>query len=259
MSHPDEQRSIDNRESRPRLYYELAAWWPVLSQPSDYAGEAALIRRILCEACERPPLTVLELGCGGGNNASHLKAHFKLTLTDLSPEMLKVSRRLNPECEHFQGDMRTIRLGRQFDAVYIHDAIAYMLTLDDLRCALETAFIHCRPGGAALLLPDFIRETYKPSTSHGGYDRPDRCMRYLEWCYDPDPNDATTVTDFAYILKDADGSVRVERDRHITGLFSREEWLNCLHQVGFQPKSFPEPCESDADRELFLGMRPSQS
>lgn len=48
-----------------------------------------------------------------------------MTLVDLSPEMLTTSCALNPECEHLPGDMRTVRLGRLFDAVFIHDAIIY--------------------------------------------------------------------------------------------------------------------------------------
>ena len=31
-----------------------------------------------------------------------------------------------------------------------HDAVAYMKTEDDLRQAIETAYVHCQPGGAAL-------------------------------------------------------------------------------------------------------------
>ena len=85
------------------MYDELAGWWPLLSAPAVYAEEAELYRRLLVEAADRPPVTVLELGSGGGNNASHLKAHFQLTLVDLSPGMLAVSRELNPECEHVQG------------------------------------------------------------------------------------------------------------------------------------------------------------
>ena len=79
---------------------------------------------------------VLELGSGGGNNAVHLKAGFDLTLVDLSAEMVAVSQPLNPECDHVVGDMRTVRLGRTFDAVFVHDAVAYMLTEDDLRAAM---------------------------------------------------------------------------------------------------------------------------
>ena len=35
--------------------------------------------------------------------------------------------------------LRTLRLGRAFDVVFIHDAIDYMTTHHDLRLALETA------------------------------------------------------------------------------------------------------------------------
>ena len=101
----------------PRLYDEFASWWPLLSAPADYAEEAAFYARILNEAGRTRPRTVLELGSGGGSNASHLKARFEMVLVDRSDGMLAVSRALNPECEHIQGDMRRVRLGRQFDAV----------------------------------------------------------------------------------------------------------------------------------------------
>jgi hypothetical protein len=58
----------------PRLYGDLAGWFHLLTAPSEYAGEAALYRRLLESA--GPVRTVLALGSGGGNNASHLKARF---------------------------------------------------------------------------------------------------------------------------------------------------------------------------------------
>ena len=48
-----------------------------------------------------------------------------MTLVDLSARMLEASRRLNPECAQVRGDMRTVRLGRMFDAEFVHDAIVY--------------------------------------------------------------------------------------------------------------------------------------
>ncbi len=46
---------------------------------------------------------------------------------------------------------------------------------------LATAHRHCRPGGAALLLPDCMKETFEPSSEHDGEDAPDgRGMRWLE-------------------------------------------------------------------------------
>ena len=238
----------------PKLYDELAAWWPLLSPPDDYLEEAAFFMQVLTEAGLPPAPTLLELGCGGGSNAVHLKAHFAhLTLTDLSPQMLEMSRALNPECEHLQGDMRTLRLGRTFDVVFVHDAIDYMTNLHDLRLALESAFVHCAPGGLALFTPDYVRETFQPATDHGGNDGDDRAMRYLEWTYDPDDTDTTYTTDFAYLLRENNRPIMVEHDQHICGLFPREEWLRLLREVGFQPEIIRDPYE----RDLFVARRPT--
>jgi hypothetical protein len=241
----------------PKLYDELAAWWPLLSPPADYAEEAAFYARVLSAAGDPPAESWLELGSGGGNNASHLKARFQMVLVDASPGMLAVSRTLNPECEHVHGDMRSIRLGRQFDRVFIHDAIAYMTSRRDLRRAMETAFVHTRPGGAALFAPDHLRESFRPQTAHGGHDRGDRGLRYLEWEWDPDPSDSTYVVDAAYLLREGDRPMRVEHDRHVLGLFARAEWLELLAEVGFDPRVMPfEHSELEpGSAEVFLGVK----
>ena len=115
-------------ESQPRLYTELADWYPLLTAPTDYAEESAFFLRLFTDTLGEPPRTLLELGCGGGNMASHYKRAVQATLTDLSTEILAVSERLNPECEHQQGDMRRLRLDRVFDVVLVHDAIGYLRT-----------------------------------------------------------------------------------------------------------------------------------
>ena len=122
-----------------RLYGDLAPWFHLLTAPEDYAAEAERYRALI-QGAVPSSVTLLELGSGGGNNASHLARHFTCTLSDLSPQMLTLSRGLNPACEHVLGDMRTLRLGRTFDAVFVHDAIAYMTTESDLRDCIGTAF-----------------------------------------------------------------------------------------------------------------------
>lgn len=237
----------------PRLYGDLAPWWPLLSAPAEYAEEAEWFTRTLLASCGRAPRTLLELGSGGGNLASHLKARFRMTLVDLSAPMLAVSRALNPECEHIEGDMRSVRLvGRLFDGVLVHDAIMYMTTGDDLGRAVETCFLHCRPGGATLFAPDFVRETFRPATDHGGHDGAERGLRYLEWTWDPDPADTTCLVDFAYLLREAGGSVRVEHDRHTCGLFPRDQWLRVLRTAGFRTNVLHAPW----GRDIFLAVRP---
>ncbi|MDQ6878028.1 MAG: class I SAM-dependent methyltransferase [Candidatus Dormibacteraeota bacterium] len=238
-----------------KLYGELAEWWPTFSAPEEYRQEAAFFGRVLIESCDPTPRTVLELGSGGGNNASHLKARFAMTLVDLSPHMLEVSQALNPECEHLLGDIRTLRLNRPFDAVFVHDAICHMTVKADLRAVMETAFEHCRPGGIALFAPDFVRETFVENTDHGGNDTRSGSVRFLQWTTDPDPNDTEYFVDFAILIRDRQGRMRVEHDRHTYGLFKRAEWLRLMKGVGFELNT-KSAVVDDFDRDLFVGRRP---
>jgi SAM-dependent methyltransferase len=240
-----------------RLYRDLAQWWPLISPPEEYAEESAFATRVLLQA-PGPVHEVLELGSGGGHVASHLRAHFTMTLVDLSAPMLDVSRRLNPDCEHVQADMRTVRLGRVFDAVFVHDAVDYMTSEDELRQVMETAFAHCRPGGAAVFVPDNVAETYQALSGWGGSDAADgRGARFLDWAWDPDPRDTWTLTEYAFLLRERDGSVRSVYERHRLGLFSRATWLRLLAGAGFEPEAVMEETQEDRPaRELFAARRP---
>jgi SAM-dependent methyltransferase len=241
-----------------KMYEELAEWWPLLSAPEEYEEEAGGYARRLAEACGGQIGSVLELGSGGGNNASHMKKLFRLVLVEPSAGMRGISEVLNPECEHVAGDMRSIRLNREFDGVFVHDAVCYMRTPDDLRQAIETAFVHTRPGGAALFAPDYVRETFKPGTDCGGHDGATRGLRYLEWVWDPNPDDGTYLADYVLALREPDGRVHVEHDRHVEGLFSRAEWLEMLSAAGFVAEGIPfEHSELEpGSYEIFIARRP---
>jgi SAM-dependent methyltransferase len=216
-----------------RLYSDLAGWWPLISPPEEYTAEAAHLADLF-RAAELPVREVLDLGSGGGGVAVHLKDRLAMTLVDLSDEMLDVSRRLNPECEHVRGDMRTIRLGRTFDAVLVHDAIDYMTTEDDLRQVIETAFVHCRAGSLAVFVPDHIADTFRPFTGGGGgSDTSGRQASFTEWTWDPDPADDWIQAEYEFVLRSADATVQVVQETHRLGAFSRDTWLRLLGDAGF--------------------------
>jgi SAM-dependent methyltransferase len=226
------------RSQKLKMYTTLAVWWPMISSPADYKEEAGIFSEIIKRNC-RPCRTVLELGSGGGNNASHMKEHFNMTLVDVSPGMLKVSRKLNPDCKHVRGDMRSVRLDRVFDAVFIHDAVMYLITRRDLLRAFRTAHIHLRANGCVFVVPDFFKETFKPAVELHGHDQGKKGIRYVEWRFDPDPRDTTCACHFAYVLKYPGGRVRVDHDRHIMGIFPRATWIKVLRQAGFRVKVIP--------------------
>jgi SAM-dependent methyltransferase len=238
------------------LYEELAGWWHLFSPPSHYIEEAEDLLPELLAAPDAAPRTLLELGAGAGSLAYHLKEHLDLTLTDRSPEMLEVSRKVNSECTHLLGDMRTLDLGKTFDLVLVHDSIMYATNEDALKAVLATAYRHLRPGGAAVFVPDYVLETFKATTKTGGEDGSDGCgLRYVQWTWDPESTDHLYDVAWAFLRREADGSVRIDGDHHQFGLFPRDGWLAAMQGVGFEARSRLDPW----GRDVFVARRPQVS
>ena len=238
-----------------RLYDELAYLWPYISPPESYAEEAAHWRQAIRDRLGAGRHRLLELGVGGGHNLSHLTAEFDAVAVDLAPRMLELSRRLNPGVEHHLGDMRTVRLGRVFDAVLIHDAISYMLTEDDLRAAFGTARAHLRPGGLLLAAPDLVRENFRDGEVQRWEGSPGPIAVITEeQLRDPDPTDTQVESLFIYRITEG-GRQRVEYDRHISGLFPLAVWTGLLEEAGFAAEVIPMPgLEGGYGEYLFAGV-----
>ena len=243
-----------------RVYSDLADWWPLISPPAEYQEEATALAAVFGSA-EIPVREVLDLGSGGGGVAVHLAGRLALTLVDLSEAMLAVSRQLNPECEHVRGDMRTIRLGRVFDAVLVHDAVDYMTSEDDLRQVIETAFAHCRPGGIAVFVPDHVADGFRAYHGGGGGHGDDgRQASFKEWTWDPDPADDWVQAEYEFVLRDADGTEQVVHEVHRLGAFRRATWLRLLAGAGFTTvaqSSGGRSYHDTARGHLFTARRPA--
>lgn len=239
----------------PKLYRELVPWYHLVDPPEDHQDEAECFQAAFERVVSPSPQTLLELGSGAGNNGLHLKRRFTCTLAELSEDMLALSRQQNPDCEHVLGDMRTLRLGRTFDVVLVHDAVCYMLTEEDLLAAAQTAFVHTRPGGAAIFAPDAYRETFEDSTETLMEDRGGRSLRALMWTWDPHPEDNTYVVDFAFLLREGD-TIKSVHDQHVEGLFSFETWRRVLARAGFQVETIKRPLGDGAFDDIFLCRRP---
>lgn len=239
---------------QPLLYRELVSWYRLVDPTEDHRDEAASYQAALERTASPRPETLLELGAGAGNTASFLKGRFRCTLTDLSEEMQALSRELNPECEHVTGDMRSLRLGRTFDAVLVHDAIMYMTTEEDLLAAARTAFVHTRPGGAAVFAPDCVREDFREKTSLISGEDGTRAVRGLEWMWDPDPTDETFMVEYAFVLRES-ANVKVVHDRHIEGFFTDATWRRLLASVGYRVETLERPPDDRKVDEIFFICR----
>lgn len=240
-----------------RLYGELAPWFHLITHPSEYADEADHLLRLVEAAEIGTAKTLLELGSGGGNLASHLKQHFACTLTDLSEDMLTLSRGINPDAEHIVADMRSLRLDREFDVVLAHDAIGYMTSEADLGAAIMTAALHLRPGGLAVFIPDAVTEQFRTGTDAGGVDGADgRGARYLEWTHGVNEDGHSYDVDYVFLLREPGKPLRAELDHHRIGVFPRQTWLDLIGAAGLTPLLLAVDDPYEGEHEVFAARRP---
>lgn len=236
-----------------RLYSDLVPWYRLLDPVADHEGEATVVLDAFRAAVGGG--TLLELGAGAGNTAFFLRPYFTCTLTDLSPQMLGLSRGLNPDCEHLEGDLRTLRLGRTFDAVLLHDAVCYMATEADLRAAMATVFEHLRPGGVAVIAPDHFSEDFEEYAEVDEASDGPLALKSLAWCWDPDPSDTSYRVDYAFMVRRG-SAMEVVHEHHIEGLFSRADWRLWAQRAGFTVESLFRPVDTEDPGEIFVLRRP---
>lgn len=248
--------------------YDDLAWVDtVLGSPEEYTAETELyVRLVSAHARTAPPApaTLLHLGCGAGGNDFTFKRHFAVTGVDLSPGMLQIARRVNPEVTYVLGDMRTIALPERFDAVVIPDSIDYMVTLDDLRATVANAGRHLHPGGVLLLVAN-TRDDFRDNNFAYTGARGDVEVTVFEndrTCADGARYEATLV----YLIR-RKGVLSIETEVHTLGLFPRVTWLAELGAAGFvvarvdRKEGYEKYLlgEGEYIRQVFIGVKATAS
>jgi SAM-dependent methyltransferase len=128
--------------------------YDLLYTDKDYEAECDVIENIIGEHGLKPTQTILDLGCGTGNHALPLaRRGYDVVGVDRSQEMLaqvriKAGQLGSAKAAFHDGDIRSLELGRKFDAVLMMFAVlGYQLNNDDVLAALRTARRHLNPGG----------------------------------------------------------------------------------------------------------------
>ena len=241
-----------------RLYGDLAWTWPIISPPDDYIEESEEFIELITTHAKIPVKNLLNLGCGGGHNDFTLKTRFQVTGADISDNMLSLARGLNPDVTYVKGDMRSLRLGRQFEAVTVFDSISYMSTRDDLISVLRTAYEHLNPGGVMVTVVEYRTETFQQSRiTHSTRRRGDVEIALVENDYDPDPNDSSFEFTMIFLIRRS-GVLSTGIDRHILGLFPLDSWVDTMRGVGFDVTRTQSVTADEAGEyfPILIGVRP---
>ncbi|MRR38063.1 class I SAM-dependent methyltransferase, partial [bacterium] len=131
--------------------------YDLLYQEKNYEAECDMIEEAFRRFSKRRVRSILDLGCGTGNHAIPLSNRgYRVTGVDRSQDMLRHARskaaRMTPRIPHppsfVAGDLRSLKLHRQFDAALMMFAVlGYQVTNQDALDALENVRRHLRPGG----------------------------------------------------------------------------------------------------------------
>jgi len=140
------------------VFSNYAKYYNLIYQNKDYKAEAGFIDDLIHKYAPKAK-TILNLGCGTGRHdcALALKG-YTLTGIDISKEMLAVARNsiksFDPKYTapaFHNGDIRTVRLDREFDVVTsLFHVMSYQTTNTDLHNAFNTAAVHLKPGGVLI-------------------------------------------------------------------------------------------------------------
>jgi len=236
-----------------RLYHDLSWIWPIVSPPEDYVEETKSISHVVKKKAAIEARTLLHMGCGGGRNDFTFKEYFDVTGVDISDEMLRLARDLNPELTYIRGDMRFIGLGKTFDSVVALDSVNYMKTEEELNQLFRIAYDHLNPGGVFLTVVEEIRERFKQNrTISSTHSQQGKQITFVENSFDPDPTDNHFEMTFIYLVREK-GNLEIFTDSHIWGLFKKETWHRLLRKAGFNVQEL-EFAHSTFLEDEFLPM-----
>ena len=236
-----------------RLYHDLSWIWPIVSPQEDYIEETELFSRVIKKNAEINARTLLHLGCGGGRNDCTFKKHFDVTGVDISKEMLRLAKELNPELSYIHGDMRSVRLEKTFDCVAALDSVNYMKNEDELCRLFRTAHEHLTPGGIFLTVVEENSEKFEQNrTISSHHSLGDIQITFIENSYDPNPDDNHFEMTFVFLVRDS-GKLKIYSDSHVWGLFPLDTWRRLLRKTGFDIREL-EFAHSTFLKDAFLPM-----
>lgn len=217
------------------ITYNDFAWTEdLLADPEEYEHEVKVYVDLIEQTAVESPNTLLHLGSGAGSHDVIFKRHFTVTGVDLSQGMLNKACIKHPDVEYIEGDMRTLRLNRQFDAVAIPDSIDYMASQDDLQQTIRTAVMHLKTGGVLLVVAKIEEEFRNNNFAYTG-EKDGIHVTLFENDYITPLHPNTYEATLVYLIR-KQGELTIHTEHQVLGLFSRAIWDEVFENAGIAMK-----------------------
>lgn len=233
-------------------YTRSAEFYNLIHAGKPYADEAATVHAHIQAHLRSGGNALLDMACGTGNHAAHLREHYRVDGLDLDEGLLRIARERNPDATFHQGDMTEFDLGRRFDAlVCLFSAIGYVRTEDALRRTIANFARHLQPGGVAVVEPWLSPEAFRPGMPRLDVAESSELkvarMGRADWESD------LSVIVFVYMVG-RPGGIEHWEDRHLLGLFTHRQMLDAFEAAGLEVVEY-DPAGL-IGRGLYVARRP---
>lgn len=237
------------------FYTRSAELYNVIHAGKPYADEAAAVHAHIRAHLRSGGNALLDVACGTGNHAFHLREHYRVDGLDLDEGLLRVARERMPDAAFHQGDMTEFDLGRRFDAlVCLFGAIGYVRTEDALRRTIANFARHLEPGGVAVVEPWLSPESFRPGMPRLVVAESPELkvarMGRTDWEGD------LSVIVYVYVVG-RPGGIEHWEDRHLLGLFTHRQMLDAFAAAGLEVVEY-DP-RGLIGRGLYVARRPESA
>jgi ubiquinone/menaquinone biosynthesis C-methylase UbiE len=234
------------------LHNKLAKYYDRVYSFKDYLDETVRLQNLIIKYLESGGNTLLDVACGTGLHLKHLKDDFSCTGVDISKSMLKIARKNAKGVTFKEADMKTLRLGKQFDVIVcLLSSIGYVKTAASLEKTIRNFSKHLKKGGLALIEPSHAKSFYVSGepriTTYDGKEAKIARINYTNF------RQATAVLNMHILIAERGKDAKYFVDRHELGLFGINSTLRIMKAAGLKSKYLKNGLMPG--RELFVGIK----
>jgi len=234
------------------LHNQLAKYYDRVYSFKDYLDEAVRLQNLIIKYLESGGNSLLDVACGTGLHLKHLRDDFSCTGVDVSKSMLKIARKNAKGVTFKEADMKTFRLGKQFDVIVcLLSSIGYVKTAASLEKTICNFSKHLKKGGLALIEPSHAKSAYVSGepriTTYDGKDAKIARVNFTKI------RQSTAVLNMHILIAERGRDAKYFVDRHELGLFGINSTLRIMKAAGLKSKYLKNGLMSG--RELFVGIK----
>jgi ubiquinone/menaquinone biosynthesis C-methylase UbiE len=234
------------------LHNKLAKYYDRVYSFKDYLDETVRLQNLIIKYLESGGNTLLDVACGTGLHLKHLKDDFSCTGVDVSKSMLKIARKNAKGVTFKEADMKTLRLGKQFDVIVcLLSSIGYVKTAASLEKTIRNFSKHLKKGGLALIEPSHAKSFYVSGepriTTYDGKEAKIARVNVTKI------RQATAVLNMHILIAERGKDAKYFVDRHELGLFGINNTLRIMKAAGLKSKYLKNGLMPG--RELFVGIK----